>query len=187
MKKKLLLIFGPSGVGKSVIISELKKLDARFTYISPYMTRPLRKDETDKISISVSELRSMEKKGELLVVNELYGILYGTPKISIKKAFNNKLFPLIDWPINKRKIMLNNFPDQIYSVYLEPPNLECLYKRLTGRNNFNQRFEEAKKEIDGLYSGKFNESIDFRITSEDNKQVIIAKNVYNSYLDIINQ
>ncbi|HBD04983.1 TPA: hypothetical protein DCZ32_00830, partial [Candidatus Uhrbacteria bacterium] len=56
---KLLLLLGPSGVGKSAIIDELSKLDSRFVYISPYMTRPLRQGERNKIAVSDEQMDEM--------------------------------------------------------------------------------------------------------------------------------
>ena len=182
MKIKFLLITGPSGVGKSVVISELKNIDERFVYISPYMTRPLRKYEFDKISISESKLRDMERNGDFLVVNELYGVLYGTPKFSINNAFEKKQFPLIDWPISRTSIMEKNFPNQLFTTYLEPPSIECLHKRLKGRNNSQKRFEEGKIEIDDLNAGKFNGIIDLKIISKDNAIIPIANEIYKEYL-----
>ena len=65
---KFLLLLGPSGVGKSAIIDELSKLDSRFVYISPYMTRPLRVGERNKVAISDKQMDKMWARGELLSV-----------------------------------------------------------------------------------------------------------------------
>jgi len=54
-----------SGVGKSCIIEELIKIDDRFTYISPYVTRPLRDGEKNKIHISGEEMDEMWSRQEL--------------------------------------------------------------------------------------------------------------------------
>ncbi|MBU4010588.1 MAG: guanylate kinase, partial [Proteobacteria bacterium] len=63
MLSKFLLLLGVSGVGKSTLIRELKRLDERFIYISPYMTRPLREGESDKIEVSNEEMDLMISKG----------------------------------------------------------------------------------------------------------------------------
>jgi len=77
---KLLLLLGPSGVGKSTIIKDMLARDRRFVYVTPYMTRPLRKGETDKISISDAELDTMIAGNQFWSVNTLYGVRYASPK-----------------------------------------------------------------------------------------------------------
>jgi len=98
---KFLLLLGPSGVGKSSIIEELLQLDSRFVYISPFMTRALREGEKNKISISGEEMDKMWNRGELLVINELYGIRYATPRLPIVQALAQGNFPVLDWPISR--------------------------------------------------------------------------------------
>lgn len=75
---KFLLLLGPSGTGKSTIIRELRQMDERFIYISPYITRPLRENETDKVHISDQEMDLRKENGEFLTINNLYGIRYAT-------------------------------------------------------------------------------------------------------------
>ena len=92
---KFLLLLGVSGVGKTSIIKELLKLDDRFIYISPWITRPLRAGETDKVSVTEEDLQRLLSAGEILAVNDIYGIRYGTPKQPIKDAFEQGQFPLL--------------------------------------------------------------------------------------------
>jgi len=69
MLTKFLLLLGVSGVGKSTIIEALRKIDNRFVYISPYITRMLRDGEKDKIFVADSAMDETNKRGEFLVVN----------------------------------------------------------------------------------------------------------------------
>lgn len=85
---KFLLLLGPSGVGKSTIIRDMQAMDSRFVYISPYITRSLRKGEQDKIQISNQEMDERAARGEFLVINSFYGIRYATPNDSIERALN---------------------------------------------------------------------------------------------------
>lgn len=61
---KLLLLLGPSGVGKSSIIRELQATDARFVYVTPYTSRVLRPEETDKVHVTADQMDELEKNGD---------------------------------------------------------------------------------------------------------------------------
>jgi guanylate kinase len=94
-----LLISGPSGIGKSSVIKELRALDPKFVYIKPYTTRPLRMGEMDKVSIPIPEMMALKENGKLVALNFLYGNYYGTPLDPILDALDQGLFPVIDWPV----------------------------------------------------------------------------------------
>jgi len=182
---KFLLLIGPSGVGKSTIIEELIKLDNKFIYITPFMTRVLRDGEKNKISVSNEEIDTMWNDGKLLVVNELYdGIRYATPLLPITQALNQGYFPVLDWPINQMSIMSKSFPNQLYSVYIFPPSIEVLSKHLVkdGRDSTGIRLESARKELEEFFSKKYDHQYDISILSEENKLSKIARLIYDNYL-----
>lgn len=182
---KFLLILGPSGVGKSTVIQELIKRDKRFNYISPYITRPLRKEEKDKISVSDLEIDDMQSRGEILVVNSLYGIKYATPKMPIVNALQNGLFPVLDWPISRISIMTDAFLGKLYSVYISPPSIEVLAQRLAkdGRDISGSRFENAQRELQEYWSKKYVGLYDVEIVSEINNIKYVVDFIYQSYLE----
>jgi len=181
---KFLLLLGPSGVGKSVIIDELCRLDSRFSYISPYMTRPLREGERNKISISNKEMDKRLKRGEFLVINELYGIRYATPRLPIVQAFSKERFPLLDWPIDKIKVILEEFPEKLYSVYVAPPSIEILIQRLSkdNRDISGNRLKSACRELKAYWSQKYIGTYNLSVISEENQLSNIVSLIYENYL-----
>lgn len=181
---KFLLLLGPSGVGKSTIIQKLITLDKRFIYISPYTTRPIRDGETDKIFINEEGINEMEKKGEILTVNHLYNIKYVTPKIPIIEALLFGFFPILDWPISRIEIMFEFFPGQLYLVYVAPPSIEILEKRIKkdGRDLDGSRLEKARQELQYYWSGAYSSLIDLSVVSEENKSTHVVDLIYSSYL-----
>lgn len=181
---KFLLLLGPSGVGKSAIIEELCRLDSRFIYISPYMTRSLREGEKNKISISDEQMDKMWNGGELLVINELYGIRYATPRLAIVEALTNGNFPVLDWPINKIKVMMQAFPDRLYIVYVSPPSIDVLRQRLAKdrRDTDGKRLQNACEELKAYWSSRYVGIYDFEIVSEENQVSKIARTIYTNYL-----
>ncbi|HBD05741.1 TPA: hypothetical protein DCZ32_04765 [Candidatus Uhrbacteria bacterium] len=187
---KFLLITGPSGVGKSAIIDELSKLDSRFVYISPYMTRPIRLGEKNKIAVSDEQMDEMWRRGELLAVNKLYGgIRYGTPRSPIIGALAIGSFPVLDWPIDRLEIMKQAFPDRLFIVYVSPPSIDILHQRLKkdGRDTDGTRLANAKQEIQKYWSLGRIGLCDLEVVSEDQRIPEIAVNIYTSYLGSIKE
>ncbi|MFH0740017.1 MAG: hypothetical protein V2B12_02775 [bacterium] len=178
-----MLLLGVSGAGKSAIIEELVRLDNRFIYISPYMTRPLREGEKNKISITDEQMDEMWKKNELLVINELYGIRYATPRLPIIQALNEKNFPVLDWPISKIGTMRQAFPNQLYMVYIVPPSIEVLQQRLKdGRDKDGKRLISAKEELNAYWASQYKGFYDFEIVSEVDQATSVALVIYKEYI-----
>lgn len=181
---KFLLLLGPSGVGKSSIIEELIRLDSRFVYISPFMTRPLREGEKNKISVSGEEMDEMSERGEFLVINELYGVRYATPRQPIEQALKDDNFPVLDWPIGRVSVMTEAFPNQLYIVYISPPSIEALQQRLArdDRDTDGHRLRSAREELEALESSRHAGIYDFEIVSEENQVPKVAQMIYANYL-----
>lgn len=182
---KFLLLLGPSGVGKSTIIHQLQELDDRFIYISPYITRPLRVGEQDKISITDKVMNKISERGEFLTINELFGIRYATPKLPIIKALRQKRFPVLDWPVNKMDIMHTTFSQKLFAVYIAPPSFKELRERISkdGRDVNGSRFKNARKELQNYWAGKYGNLFDLEVVNNTGKIVEVSKKIYRNYLD----
>lgn len=182
---KFLLLLGTSGVGKSAIIDELSKLDKRFVYISPYMTRPIRPGERNKVAVSNEQMDEMWQRGELLVINELYGgIRYGTPRLPIAEALVAGKFPVLDWPIARLEVMTHVFPCQLFVVYVSPPSINVLRQRLAKdrRDADGMRLASATEELQEFWSSRYVGAYDYEIVSEDGRVAEIAEAIYSNYL-----
>ena len=187
---RFLLLLGPSGVGKSVIIDELLKLDNRFVYVSPYMTRVLRAGEKNKVAVNNDQMDEMWRRGELLVVNKLYGgIRYGTPRLPIAEALVAGKFPILDWPIDRLEVMTQAFPGQLFVVYVSPASVDVLYQRLSKdeRDASGTRLASAEQELQRYWSSEYAGLYDFEVVSEDNKIFEIATEIYTKYLESIKE
>ena len=183
MRPVLLLLFGPSGVGKTEVIRVLCAGDRRFRYVSPFVTRPLRVGETDKVSATSEQLASLWAAGDLLVINELYGVKYGTPRRPIDEALRAGQFPVLDWPVSRVDIMTLAFGDAVHGVYLEPPDLNTLRSRLSGRDGSDERFAAAVEELEQLKAGAFDSFIQCRFISGSNDIAGVARAVRRHCLD----
>src|ERR1700686_4289910 len=101
MDSKFLLICGVTGVGKSTIIGHLRKLDSRFVRIHPYTTRKPRNRKDDKIHVSEAAMNRMDSEGKFIFTNRIYGNIVATPNRPIVDALEGKMFPVLDFPIDK--------------------------------------------------------------------------------------
>jgi len=186
--QKFLLLLGPSGVGKSAIMKELRLMDSRFTYISPLMTRALRLGETDKVPVNDAELDEMERQGKFLAVNRLYGIRYATPMEPIEKAFREGSFPLLDWPVQNIKVMLEAFSGRTFTVYIVPPDFATLERHLAdGRDLDRARYEAGVNELQGYYAGTYHDVVNYRVVNPEQEARKTAEKIYDMYLTAIGE
>ncbi len=183
---KFLILGGVSGVGKTTVMQELKKLDKRFTYISPDITRPLRKDEHDKNYLPLDKMQKNCRQDAYLTVNEINGIYYATPKAPIIEAMKEGKFPMLDFPIDKTEIITNFCrKENVFTAYLIPPSVNVLKSRLQAdnRDRDGKRFAKAQKEIMLYEQGAYEDKINMKIISETGKAKQIAKNIYDAFIN----
>lgn len=187
MTTKFLLLLGPSGVGKTTIIKQLREMDTRFVYISPYITRKLRKGGSDKVYVSNKKLNLLIADGKILVVNQLYGIRYATPRDQIEQVFKRGEFPLLDWPIDRLDVMQGQFADRLFRVYVRPPNLFVLRQRLEAdnRDNDRRRLQAGTEELQRLRRGEYDHLIDYHVINPTGSSFAVAKRIYKHYLSAI--
>ncbi|HWA24072.1 MAG TPA: hypothetical protein VG734_00250 [Lacunisphaera sp.] len=176
-RNMLLLFLGPTAAGKSTLIRKLASLDPRFQYVVPFTTRELRVGETDKVRVSAAELDVMEKAGQLLARNRIYGHEYGTPKGPIEQSLRSGCFPCLDWPVQNLDTIAAVFPGRMYRIYIAPPSLAILHRRLKadGRDPSGTRFVQARAELHELWSGNYNGLIDFIVVSDEAKIPRVAQ------------
>ena len=181
---KFLLLLGPSGVGKSRIMRVLGEMDGRYAYISPYTNRRLRDGETDKVYVSDANMDRMTAAGEFLVVNELFGYRYATPRRDIFEALAAGNFPLLDWPVDRLGVMQEAFGGQLFAVYVEPPSLEVLAERLKsdGRDKNGGRLRSSTVELERYRLGEFDKLCDLKIESTEGHVEQIAATIHDAYL-----
>lgn len=180
---KLLLLLGPSGVGKTTLINYLRTIDDRFTYIAPYMTRCLRHGEKDKVPISDAKMEELRHQDEFLAINELYGVRYATPRSPIVNALDQGVFPVIDWPVDRLDVMTHAFPQQLHVVYVVPPSYGTLRARLAqdGRDENGDRFHRACQELRAFRAGRMSRDPHLVIVSKRSKLTASAHTIYRSY------
>ena len=181
-ESQMMLVCGPSGVGKSTLIDALRKKSDRFVYVTPYTTRPLRQGETDKKHCSYEEIVQLQENNQLIALNQVYGNYYATPKTIIDEAFRVGNYPILDWPIEKVPLMQQKLHGRVVVIYLYT-SLDQLKKQLSldGRDGDHRRLRSGKKELEDFVSGKFDHLIDLSLENVEGALDELVERVIDFY------
>lgn len=156
-KSKIILISGPSGVGKKTILDEiLNNKNLNIVYSISATTRPKRHNEIhgkDYYFLSRNEFENGINQGDFLEYAEFCGNYYGTPKQKIFEQLNQGKNVLLEIETLGAKNIMQQFDkDKIISVFLIPPSLEILKQRLINRGTetletIDKRVQKASDEL----------------------------------------
>lgn len=132
----LIVISGPSGVGKDTVLRRLFQIAPELKYSVSFTTRPARPGEVDGQSYSfVSEpefLRLIEQK-EFLEWARVYDHYYGTSRRRVEEAVNRGEDIILKIDVQGAAFVRRRRPDGLF-IFITPPSTEELLNRLTGRN-----------------------------------------------------
>lgn len=143
---KIYVIAAPSGAGKSTLVNALCKLDNNVQLSISHTTRGIRPGEEHGVNYfftSVPDFKNMIEKNEFLEYAEVYGNLYGTNITTIKDflATGKDILLEIDWQGARQIRKL--FNDAVL-IFIAPPSLEILEKRLRDRKTDSQEVIEKR-------------------------------------------
>lgn len=136
MQGSILIISGPSGSGKSSLMSEMfKSIDDVYFSIST-TTRERREGEVEGENyyyISKEEFKADIEDGMFLEWASVHDNYYGTSLKPMLKALHEKKLVVFDIDVQGHKIAREKFGNLITSVFLTTPNQDTLYSRLKNR------------------------------------------------------
>ncbi|MBL0721834.1 MAG: guanylate kinase [Sulfurovum sp.] len=168
----ILILSGPSAAGKSTIISEASKEIGDYYFSISTTTRLPRdgeKNGTDYYFVDKHTFEDGIRAGDFLEFAKVHGNYYGTSFKPVKEALNKGRLVIFDIDIQGHRLIRAKLGDITTSVFITPPTLTELERRLRIRSTDNiniiqNRLENAKSEI--LAVGEY----DFRIVNDNIKK-----------------
>ena len=135
MSGKLYVVAAPSGAGKTTLVRLLLDSEPSVHLSVSYTTRGPRPGELDGREyhfVDVATFRAMMARGDFLEWAEVHGNFYGTSKVWIADQLNTGHDVLLEIDWQGAQQVRAAFPDAI-GVFILPPSMEELTRRLTGR------------------------------------------------------
>ena len=153
-KGLLVVVSAPSGCGKDTVINALRESDFKFEKTVSDTTRVMREGEANGVDYTfIDEItfKNRIENGYYLEYTVYNGNFYGTPKSEVEKHLEKGECVLMKIEVEGAGNVRKLIPEAV-SVFLVPPSMEELEKRLKGRGteteeSFKKRFETAKQEL----------------------------------------
>lgn len=179
MKRGLLIILsGPSGVGKGTVREQLFKEESLNLAYSISMTtrykRPGEKEGIDYFFVDVDTFKKKIEQGELLEYAQFVGNYYGTPKAYVDQLLDEGKNVVLEIEVQGALQVMKKVPDAL-TIFLVPPSMEELEKRIRGRRTeaedvIKERLDKARREI---------------ATKDQYKHVVVNDDVMRATDDIV--
>lgn len=151
---RLLLITGPSGVGKGTLVARLLERHPEIWVSVSATTRQPRSGEVEGQHYFFLERAAFQEQvsaGGFLEWAEFAGNLYGTPRAAVQERLNSGQTVLLEIELEGARQVRRSFPAG-FQVLLQPPSFAELERRIRGRGSeseaaIRRRLERAREEL----------------------------------------
>lgn len=165
MNSRLTVLSGPSGVGKSTVVAELRRRSPEIWISVSVTTRRPRPGEVngrEYYFVDEREFDRMASAGDLLEWAEFAGNKYGTPAEPVRERLERGLPTLLEIDLAGARQVREAMKDDALLVFLKPPSWQELVRRLTGRGTeppdvVERRLAAARDEL--AAAGEFDVSL----------------------------
>ncbi len=187
MRGKLVIFSAPSGSGKSTIIKSLLDANVPLSFSISATSRPPRGTEVDGVEyffLSEQQFKEKIKNNEFLEYMEVYpGRFYGTLRSQVEKQLASGENIVLDVDVCGGCNIKNIYGEQALSIFIQPPSIEELRRRLEKRGTdsaevIERRIERAEYELS--FAPKFDKVI---INNDLDTAVSEATSTITRFLD----
>jgi guanylate kinase len=166
---QLFILSAPSGAGKTTILKKVMAKVGRLAFSVSHTTRSPRKGEKDGVDyhfVSVDEFKAMRDQNLFLEWAEVHGNFYGTSRPAVSEQLQEGLDIILDIDVQGAAIISRDSSLEAVSVFVAPPSLAELERRLRGRGTDNEetimvRLGNAAKEMS--FAGEY----DYLVINDD--------------------
>jgi guanylate kinase len=147
-KNKIIIITAPSGAGKTSITRFLLKEFPQLAFSVSAATRKGRANETNGVDyyfISEEDFTHKIQHNEFVEWEMVYeGKYYGTLKSELERIWNNQQVPVLDIDVKGAIHVQQQYPDTTLSIFVEPPSVDELKRRLSSRGTETEESLQAR-------------------------------------------
>jgi guanylate kinase len=169
MTNRVIVISGPSGVGKGTIVNEILSKHKNFALSVSATTRAPRVGENDGESyffLTDAEFDALIANNQMLEYATVHGLnRYGTPREPVELALRAGKNVILEIDVQGALQVKKNLPSCV-TFFIQPPSMDELAKRLAGRGTETSEEQETRLNtaIDEIAQASF---FDFQVTNDD--------------------
>lgn len=176
----LVIISGPSGVGKDTIIEALHKRGRQpaYHYVVTCTTRSPRSSEIPGVSynfVSVPEFMALRDAGELLEANEVHDNWYGTPKEGVRSAIAGGRHAILKIDVQGARVVKECVPEALL-IFVVPPSLDTLVEHLKARRTETAEQLEVRQRNAAMELAR-KDDYDFVVVNEEGRVDLTAERI----------
>lgn len=158
---KIIIITAPSGAGKTSITKQLMKHFPQLAFSISAATRAKRQHEQDGVDyyfMSIEQFQQKIQDDAFMEWEMVYeGNYYGTLKSEMERIWSNNQVPVLDIDVKGAIHVQDLYPKQILTIFIEPPSIDELKRRLESRgtetaDSLQARINKAAYEISFKHS-----------------------------------
>lgn len=150
----LLIISGPSGVGKTTITRGVERSIPDAVFSVSATTRPRTEVDVEGVDyhfVTDEEFERMRAAGEFLETAGIYGKKYGTPRLWVEEQLRRGRLVILEIDV-QGAVNVKRLIPEAYAIFVLPPGEDTLLERLRARRRedeatIQQRFSAAREEI----------------------------------------
>jgi guanylate kinase len=176
----LVIISGPSGVGKDTIIEALQRRGHQpaYHYVVTCTTRSRRPNEIDGVSynfVGLAEFMALRSAGELLEANEVHDNWYGTPKEGVRDAIARGQHAILKIDVQGARVVKECVPEALL-IFVVPPSLETLVEHLKARRTETAEQLEIRQRNAAIELAR-KDDYDFVVVNEEGRVDVTAERI----------